>query len=172
MSYTKLQVETLCKTLRTICRTILLNAGLYQKEGIYQDLLIRELNIIGHTTIRERVFNCTFKDSIGSDIRIGNNQCFRSDIELPDIKGILELKASNSDASMENIWQLRNYLNQRPELRWGILINFISKCSPRCRPKIECIMLYRISDSDTNNYCKKTLYSEEYLPEQFNFEEW
>lgn len=174
MNYTKEKVETISKLILNICRDILKNAGPYHKEGIYQDLLIHELHCLQYRTIRENVFNYTFQDSIGSDIYIGNNQCLRSDIELPDDNGILELKASTSDASMDNVWQLRNYLEQRADIHWGILINFISKCSSKCQPKVQCIMMYKHINNFTNKntYSKKTLYSEDYPPGQFAFEEW
>ena len=174
MDYTKDHVENICKMVLDLSADILKNVGLYHKEGIYQDLLIHELNSLHYKTIREKVFNYTFKDSVGSLIYIGNNQCLRSDIELPDDHGILELKASTSDASNDNIWQLRNYLEQRTDLQWGSIVNFISKCTPKCQPRVQCIILYKSTHPLTsqNTYSKQVLYSEEYSPEQFAFEEW
>jgi len=174
MDYTKEHVEKICNMVLSLSTDILKNVGLYHKEGIYQDLLIHELNSLHYKTIREKVFNYTFKDSVGSLIYIGNNQCLRSDIELPDDHGILELKASTSDASVDNVWQLRNYLEQRPDLLWGSIVNFISKSTPKCQPRVQCIMLYKTTHPPTNRntYSKRVLYSEEYTSDQFAFEEW
>jgi hypothetical protein len=174
MNYTKEQIETLSNKLLTICRNILVNTdgspNLYYKEGIYQDLLIHELNSLHYRTIRENVFNYSFKDYAGNTIYIGNNQCLRSDIELPDDSCILELKATSSEITTENLYQLRNYLEHRSDLQWGIVINFISKCTPKCQPKVQFIILYK--NLHNNKYSKKKMCSEPYPEETFTFDEW
>ena len=65
-----------------MCERILFTAGPYLKEGIYQDLLVHELRLKNLEPTREMVFNYKFQDSNGEDIRIGNNQFLRSDIEI------------------------------------------------------------------------------------------
>lgn len=139
------QVRELATKIVAICDGIQLRAGPYHKEGLYQTLLIHELNKLGLQTTRERVFNMIFKDSDGNDIFVGDNQSLRTDIELPTLNGILELKASNNSTKDENIWQLRNYLDQRGDMNWGIVINFISKFGPRTSPKVQCDIVYPVN---------------------------
>lgn len=141
------EVREYCKKIVQICDGIQLRAGPYHKEGLYQTLLIHELNKLGYQTTRERVFNMTFKDSEGNDIFVGDNQSLRTDIELPTLSGILELKASNNFTKEENIWQLRNYLDQRKDMSWGIVINFISIFNNKklVSPKVQCDIVYPVN---------------------------
>jgi len=134
----------------TICDGIMLRAGPFHKEGLYQSLLIHELTKKGFTTTRERVFNMVFKDSEGKNVYIGDNQSLRTDVELPELGGILELKSSGSSTKEENIWQLRNYLEQRKDCYWGIVINFISKFGTRTAPKIQCDLVYQVDMMTVN----------------------
>ena len=89
------------------------------------------------------VFNYKFNDSFGNQIVIGNNQFLRTDIELNKLGGILELKSSGSTSKDENLWQLRNYLENRKDKQWGILINFISKFGPKTSPKVQSSLLVK-----------------------------
>ena len=126
-----------------ICEGILARSGPFLKETIYQDLLIHELNKLNIDNTREMVFNYTFKDSENINMVICNNQFLRSDIELIQQRGILELKSSSASTKEEQIWQLRNYLEHRDDRDWGIVINFISKFGARTAPKIQCDLLYK-----------------------------
>ena len=74
---------------------------------------------------------------------ICNNQFLRSDIELIEQRGILELKSSSASTKEEHIWQLRNYLEHRDDRDWGIVINFISKFGAITAPKVQCDLLYK-----------------------------
>ena len=139
------EVRLFAEKIVKICDGIQLRAGPYHKEGLYQTLLIHELNKLGLQTTRERVFNMIFKDSDGNDVFVGDNQSLRTDIELPTLNGILELKASNNNTKDENIWQLRNYLDQREDMNWGIVINFISKFGARTSPKVQCDIVFPVN---------------------------
>ena len=119
--------KTLFNTVKVICDRIMLKSGPFLKEGIYQEILYHELELIDCLPKRERVFSSYFMDQQGTQVYIGNGQHLRTDIELPHKKCILELKSSGNDTKDENIWQLRNYLEQRPDMRYGIVINFVSK---------------------------------------------
>ena len=142
---TKLMAFT--KLICNICEGILLRSGPFLKEAVYQDLLIHELNKHDIKTTREMVFNYQIKDSEGSDVVICNNQCLRSDIELPEKNGILELKCSSVNAKEDQIWQLRTYLENRADREWGIVVNFINKFGVKTSPKVECVLVVK-----TNNY--------------------
>jgi GxxExxY protein len=126
-----------------ICEEIMIRAGPFLKETIYQDLLIHELNLQNINTSREMVFNYKFKDSQNKDVVICNNQFLRSDIELDEHKGIIELKSSTAATKEDHIWQLRNYLEQRQDRNWGIVVNFIHKFGVRTSPKIQCDLLFK-----------------------------
>ena len=89
---------------------------------LYHELMLLELK-----PKREVVFGPYFVDSEGSQVFIGNGHSLRTDIELTSENCIIELKSSGGDTKDENIWQLRNYIDQRPDIKNGILINFISK---------------------------------------------
>tara|TARA_Y200000002_G_scaffold380839_1_gene393304 strand:- start:49 stop:591 length:543 start_codon:yes stop_codon:yes gene_type:complete len=115
------------ETIKGICDDILYKNGPFLKEGIYQEILHHELSILHLIPKREVVFSSYFIDSIGNQIFIGNSHSLRTDIEIPSKKCILELKSSSNDTKEENIWQLRNYLEQRPDIDYGIVINFVSK---------------------------------------------
>jgi GxxExxY protein len=117
--------------LKVICDKIMLQHGPFLKEGIYQEILFHELNELQLQPLREVVFGSYFIDSKGSKIYIGSGHSLRTDIELPKKKCILELKSSGNDTKDENIWQLRNYLEQREDMKYGIVINFVSKFGKR-----------------------------------------
>ena len=135
------------KLICNICEGILLRSGPFLKEAVYQDLLIHELNKYNIRTTREMVFNYQMKDSDGGDVVICNNQCLRSDIELPETNGILELKCSSVSTKEDQIWQLRTYLENRTDREWGIVVNFINKFGVKTSPKVECVLVVK-----TNNY--------------------
>lgn len=143
--FTYYEARQFTEKIVAICDGILLRAGPYHKEGLYQTLLIHELVKLGIPTTRERVFNMVFKDSEGKDVFVGDNQSLRTDIELPTLKGILELKSSGNSTKDENIWQLRNYLEQRDDMTWGIVINFISKFGTRTSPKVQCDLVFPVN---------------------------
>ena len=125
MSYQ--EEKKLFSLMTSICDKILLQNGPFLKEGVYQEVLYHELEMIGFLPKREVVFSSYFIDSVGTQVFIGNGHSLRSDIELPKSNCILELKSSGHDTKEEHIWQLRNYLEQRPDMKFGIVINFISK---------------------------------------------
>jgi hypothetical protein len=119
--------NTLLNLVKDTCDKIMLKNGPFLKEGVYQEILYHELEMIHYQPKRERVFSSYFIDEQGVKVFIGNGQHLRTDIELPHKRCILELKSSGNDTKDENIWQLRNYLEQRPEMKYGIVINFVSK---------------------------------------------
>lgn len=133
----------------------------YQKEGIYQDVLIKELEKINIRTRREIVYTYIY----GEDQTLGNNHCMRTDIELPDKQCILELKSLSNTTKTENLFQLRSYLEQIPKYHWGIVVNFISKYGNDVSPYVECTMLYR-NDEELphvgHSYSTKTYTSDLY----------
>ena len=137
-----------------ICEGILVRAGPFLKETIYQDLLIHELNLLNIKTSREMVFNYKFKDSEDNEVVICNNHFLRSDVEVIEEKGIIELKSSTAATKDDHIWQLRNYLEQRDDREWGIVVNFIHKFGIETSPKVQCILLFK---EDTYlKICKET----------------
>ena len=145
----------LTKKICDICFDIILRCGPFMKETIYQDLLIHELNQIGVSTTRELVFNYRFNDSYGNPVTICNNQFLRTDVELPTNEAILELKSTTAATKEEQLWQLRNYLENREDRTWGVVINFIHKFGARTSPKVQCDLLYKSDEfhktsNDTN----------------------
>lgn len=82
-------------------------------------------------------------DSVGGHVTIGNGQSLRSDIELPKLGCILELKSTSHSIKDEYTWQLRNYLEQRSDCQWGVVINFISKFGVKTSPTVQCQLLYK-----------------------------
>ena len=147
-------VITFTRDICHICENILGNCGPFLKETIYQELLIHELNKNNIKTTRENVIPYVFKDCDGIDVSIGNNHFMRTDIDLPDIRCILELKQSTSPIKDEHIWQLRNYLEQRTDYYWGIIINFVNKFGPSTRPTVQCKLLVKTEnyvDLETSN---------------------
>jgi len=134
-----------------LCQNILFTNGPFLKEGVYQDLLSHELSLLGITNSREYVFPYQMKDSVGERVTIGNGQSLRSDIELSKLGCILELKSTTHSIKDEYIWQLRNYLEQRPECMWGIVINFISKFGVTTGPTVQGHLLYKAGGFVTVN---------------------
>tara|TARA_B110000261_G_scaffold100468_1_gene113202 strand:+ start:777 stop:1328 length:552 start_codon:yes stop_codon:yes gene_type:complete len=129
-----------------ICFDILVRCGPFMKETIYQDLLIHELNKLGIKTTRELVFNYRFVDSEGKPVTICNNQFLRTDIEIPEYECILEMKCTTTATKDEQLWQLRNYLENREDRSWGILVNFINKFGARTSPKVQCDLLCKTDE--------------------------
>jgi GxxExxY protein len=140
--------KSLFNTVKKICDAIMLKNGPFLKEGVYQEILYHELEMIRCQPKRERVFSSYFIDQQGEQLFIGNGQHLRTDIELPQKKCILELKSSGNDTKDENIWQLRNYLEQRPEMKYGIVINFVSKFGKKedSTPYVQYDMLVKTDD--------------------------
>lgn len=126
-----------------LCQNILVSNGPFLKEGVYQDLLCHELSLSGIVNSREYVFPYRLNDSRGEQVIIGNGQSLRSDIELSFLGGILELKSTTHLIKDEYVWQLRNYLEQRPECCWGIVINFVSKFTSNTGPCVQAQLLYK-----------------------------
>ena len=143
----EIDVLEITKNICDICENIMGNCGPFLKETIYQELLIHELNKQNIKATRENVIPYIFKDCNGMNVTIGNNHFMRTDIDLPNIRGILELKQTTSSIKDEHTWQLKNYLEQRPQYYWGIIINFISKFGPSTTPIVQCKLLVK-----TNNY--------------------
>lgn len=160
-------VREFAKQITEISYGILYRAGPYHKEGLYQTLLIHELAKRKFKTIRERVLNMTFTDSDGDEVFIGDNQSLRTDIELPDLRGILELKSTNAATKEENIWQLKHYLHQRKDIQWGLLINFISKFGKNSYPHVQVDILYPITRSTINEQLVQFLPMNDFDYEKF-----
>lgn len=137
------EILELSKFITNTCESILFRCGPYLKEGVYQDILVNELQSNSINTSREMVFPYQFRDGFDNPIYLGNSQSLRSDIELPNLLGILELKSSGSATKPENIFQLRNYLENRPDRSWGLLINFISKFTQNSSCKVTCTLLVK-----------------------------
>jgi hypothetical protein len=92
-----------------------------------------------------------FNDSEGKPVFVGDNQSLRTDIELIGLEGIIELKSSGNSTKDDNIWQLRNYIQQRADCHWGIVVNFISKFGTRTSPEVQCDLLFQINEN-TNKH--------------------
>ena len=86
------QVRELATKIVAICDGIQLRAGPYHKEGLYQTLLIHELNKLGLQTTRERVFNMIFKDSEGNDIFVGDNSRYERILSFQPLTVYLNLR--------------------------------------------------------------------------------
>jgi len=113
-------------------------------EKFYQHMLIANLKVCGYeNTVYEEVFSYKFEDMNGNIIRIGHGMNARTDVELPDLKMLLELKSSNTLTKAEHIAQCRNYLIQRPDLTMGVVINFISKESVDSCPYVQMDVLVK-----------------------------
>ncbi len=145
------QSEQFTKQICDICFHILVRCGPFMKETIYQDLLIHELNKLDIATTRELVFNYSFVDSDGKPVTICNNHYLRTDVEIPAQECILEIKCATTATKDEQLWQLRNYLENRQDRSCGILINFINKFGAKISPKVQCNLLYK-----TNEYYETT----------------
>jgi len=149
------EIINLSETITGMCEGILLRNGPFLKEGIYQDLLVHELQRNSMVTTRELVFPYRMIDSEGERLMIGNSQSLRSDIELPAFQGILELKSSGSATKDENLFQLRNYLENRQDRSWGLLVNFISKFTQNTAAKVQVSLLVK---GDENHKIRRTDY--------------
>ena len=147
------EIINLSETITGMCGGILLRNGPFLKEGVYQDLLVHELQRNSMVTTRELVFPYRMIDSEGERLMIGNSQSLRSDIELPAFQGILELKSSGSATKDENLFQLRNYLENRPDRSWGLLVNFISKFTQNTGAKVQVSLLVK---GDENHKIRRT----------------
>jgi hypothetical protein len=137
------EIFNLTDIITSICEGILFRNGPFLKEGVYQDLLVHELQLRTMHPSRELVFPYQLRDLEGDSILIGNSQSLRSDIELPSFQAILELKSSGSNTKDENIFQLRNYLENREDRSWGLLINFVSKFTQNSGPKVQVTLLLK-----------------------------
>ena len=140
--------------------------GPFHKEGIYQEMLQcdmkQQLNI---SSTREQVMAIRSVDGNGNPITLGNGQFLRTDIELLDTyKGILlELKATHASIKEEQLHQLKNYLDQRDDLKSGMVINYNSSYGKKDNsvPSVEMILLMKTDEFVEFNgvkICKYHLY--------------
>ena len=165
------EAEQYAEIFCNISMGIMNRVGPFLKESIYRDLLVNELKKLTMATSCELVFNYSFKDSENKEVVIGNNHFLKSDIELLDLNGILELKQSNNITKQENIWQLRNYLEQRSDRHWGVVINFVSKFGQNgVSPHIQCDLLYStgetLPNSNINTYYHSKIISKLKYPNE------
>ena len=141
--------------LKETCYWTQLTVGPYMAEKFYQHMLIANLKVNGYENIvYEDVFSYKFEDMNGKVTRIGHGMNARTDVELPDLKVLLELKSSNAATKAEHIAQCRNYLIHRNDLHIGIVINFISKESAESCPYVQIDVIVKsgktIKIADTN----------------------
>lgn len=130
--------------LKDVCYWTQLTVGPHMAEKFYQHMLIVNLKVCGYeNTVYEDVFAYKFEDMNGKVVRIGHGMNARTDVELPDLNILLELKSSNAVTKAEHIAQCRNYLINRPDLNMGIVINFISKESVDSCPYVQIDVLVK-----------------------------
>jgi len=134
--------------LKTTCYWTQLTVGPHMAEKFYQHMLIANLKASGHENIvYEDVFSYKFEDMNGKVVRIGHGMNARTDVELPDLKILLELKSSNTPTKAEHIAQCRNYLIHRTDLNMGIVINFISKETAESCPYVQLDVIVKTGKS-------------------------
>lgn len=139
-----LEQSKFIECLKDVCYWTQLTVGPHMAEKFYQHMLIANLKVCGYeNTVYEDVFSYKFEDMTGKVIRIGHGMNARTDVELPDLKIILELKSSSTCTKAEHIAQCRNYLIHRPDLNMGIVINFISKESADSCPYVQIDVLVK-----------------------------
>ena len=120
--------------------------GLCLNEAIYQAKLCMDLQ---NTIFMGEEIRCKKEQVIpikvmniknGEQEQLGNGHFFRLDVEFinSNLKGgILELKSMTTATSIKQEYQLRNYLNQREDLCWGMVVNYISEFSKKNGPRVE-----------------------------------
>ena len=120
--------------------------GLCLNEAIYQAKLCMDLQ---NTSFMGEGIRCKKEQVIpinvmniktGEQEQLGNGHFFRLDVEFvnPTLKGgILELKSTTTATNVKQEIQLRNYLNQREDLYWGMVVNYISEFSKKNGPRVE-----------------------------------
>lgn len=104
--------------------------GPYNNEALYQQKLVKDLGDRNIRSRSETVFAPSCINShTGEREYYGGHQSFRTDVEFetPSLKGgFLELKSTNAKIKPQHKFQCINYLNQRPDLNWGIVVNYVS----------------------------------------------
>lgn len=129
------QQTKLINQLAELCYWTQLKVGPHMGEKFYQHILIANLKACGYkNVVYEDLFTYGFTDMYGNPIRVGHGMNARTDIELPDMNVLLELKASTKGTKQENFAQCRNYLIHRPDVNVGVVINFISKETEKSKP--------------------------------------
>lgn len=130
-----------------LCYWTQLKVGPHMTEKFYQHILIANLQASGYKNIvYEDVFTYKFSDMYGNPVRVGHGMNARTDIELPDLKVLLELKAGSGPTKQENFAQCRNYLIHRPDVQVGIVINFISKETNESSPYTQIDVMMKTGD--------------------------
>ena len=129
------QQTKLINQLAELCYWTQLKVGPHMGEKFYQHILIANLKACGYNNVvYEDLFTYGFTDMYGNPIRVGHGMNARTDIELPDMNVLLELKASTKETKQEHFAQCRNYLIHRTDIKVGIVINFISKETKKSNP--------------------------------------
>ena len=120
--------EKLHSDLRRILYCTQHAVGSYMDEKAYQLVMIQNLGLCGYSNILyEGLFAYKFKDMNNNTFQVGHGINARTDIEIPGLKVLFELKSSTSATTDKHIAQCRNYMNHREDIDVGYVINFISK---------------------------------------------
>ena len=149
MDIAKLSLEKLHEfgnVVLNIAATGMTELGLYLNETIYQAKLCMDLQNI---SFMGEEIRCKKEQVIpikvmniknGEQEQLGNGHFFRLDVEFINSMlkgGILELKSTTTATNIKHEYQLRNYLNQREDLDWGMVVNYISEFSKKNGPRVE-----------------------------------
>lgn len=134
--------EKLHSDLRRILYCTQNAVGPYMDEKVYQLMMIQNLGLCGYSDILyEGLFAYKFKDMNNHLFQVGHGINARTDIEIPALNVLFELKSSTSATTDKHIAQCRNYMNHREDINVGYVINFISKGDNHgCYTQIDTLM--------------------------------
>jgi len=107
------------------------------------------LNIHGkHNTKTQKIVPYKYTMPNGEVEELGHGMHMRTDIEIPSLKCVLELKVSTASTKREHMEQLRTYLEQREDLEIGFVVNFITKDDKKHKPVVQIDILKKKRNED------------------------
>jgi len=105
-------------------------------ESHYQELLIKNLNIIYNFNISQEISSQKKTTDINGEILSLRNKTQRYDLLIDDISTIFELK-NLADITDESRNQLLHYLTKKKKYKYGILINFMKSNKKKLVAQVE-----------------------------------
>ena len=134
--------------LKNISYDTLFKLGNNSGEKSYQLLLEENIRIHNYKVMKEDVFQAQYTDIQGNPVRLGHNTSFRTDLEIPSLKLLLELKQSSSGNTKEiHMTQLYNYMVHRCDIDIGAVVNFISKDKEHNNPFVEITVVKKTGET-------------------------
>ena len=144
------ETEAIRNVLMPLAQSVLASLGPGHCEGTYQAALVHNLCASGYTVGVETALPLYFTDCKGVRTQVGGNHSLRTDIMLPGMQCVVELKSTAKETQLSHCKQaLRYMLNTTDAFQTFVVLNFISPADATTTPSVQMDVLVRSSTDAT-----------------------